>query len=148
MIATAGLSSGIDGALHVVERLRGRGRAQQVALNMEYDWKPDSDYARASLADRHLRRMFGRTLRLELPGGGGSRVLRTEGSAGRWQADWEVESPTPLPELRRALDRHLREGGWTPRGEEPGGEPASDWRFVDEERRPWAARVELVPAPA
>jgi len=51
IITTAGLSSGIDGALHVVDRVSGRGIAQQIALNMEYDWHPVSEFARAALPD-------------------------------------------------------------------------------------------------
>ena len=55
IITTAGLSSGIDGALHVIERLYGRGTAQMAALNMEYNWDPDSKFVRAMLADKYLR---------------------------------------------------------------------------------------------
>ena len=40
IITTAGLSSGIDGSLHVIERLFGRGTAQMAALGMEYNWIP------------------------------------------------------------------------------------------------------------
>ncbi|MGZ3814197.1 MAG: DJ-1/PfpI family protein [Mucilaginibacter sp.] len=42
IITTAGISAGIDGALHLVEKLRGRAYAQQVAATIEYDkWVPD-----------------------------------------------------------------------------------------------------------
>ena len=54
IITSAGLSSGIDGALHVIEKLYGKGTAQVAAVGMEYDWRPDSGWARASLADQHL----------------------------------------------------------------------------------------------
>ena len=54
IITTAGLSSGIDGALHLVSKMLGRGKAQSVALSMEYHWDPDSKYARGALADRYL----------------------------------------------------------------------------------------------
>jgi transcriptional regulator GlxA family with amidase domain len=41
IITTAGVSAGIDGALHVVEKLNGRAAAKNVAEYMEYDkWKP------------------------------------------------------------------------------------------------------------
>lgn len=41
VLTTAGVSAGIDGALHVVERLLGAGEAADVARYMEYDtWKP------------------------------------------------------------------------------------------------------------
>ncbi len=54
MITTAGLSAGIDGALHVIEREYGRTRAEDVARGIEYRWEPDSHWTRASLADIHL----------------------------------------------------------------------------------------------
>ena len=55
IVTAAGLSSGIDGALHVIEKLYGKGAAQVAAVSLEYDWRPDSGWARASLADRHAR---------------------------------------------------------------------------------------------
>ncbi len=42
VITTAGVSAGIDGALHVVSRIKGRDVAKATAKYMEYDkWKPD-----------------------------------------------------------------------------------------------------------
>jgi len=41
VLTTAGISAGIDGALHLVRRLRGEDTAWQVARYMEYDWRPD-----------------------------------------------------------------------------------------------------------
>lgn len=40
IVTTAGVSSGIDGALHLVARLKGLGVARMAARNMEYDWMP------------------------------------------------------------------------------------------------------------
>jgi transcriptional regulator GlxA family with amidase domain len=40
VLTTAGLSSGIDGALHLVEKYDGLTAAENVARNMEYDWNP------------------------------------------------------------------------------------------------------------
>jgi transcriptional regulator GlxA family with amidase domain len=43
VITTAGISAGIDGALHLVEKLRGRAYAQNVASLIEYDkWVPEN----------------------------------------------------------------------------------------------------------
>jgi len=43
VITTAGVSAGIDGALHLVEKLRGRTYAENVAATIEYDkWVPDN----------------------------------------------------------------------------------------------------------
>jgi transcriptional regulator GlxA family with amidase domain len=42
VITTAGVSAGIDGALHLVEKLRGRNYAKSVAATIEYDkWVPE-----------------------------------------------------------------------------------------------------------
>jgi transcriptional regulator GlxA family with amidase domain len=38
VITTAGVSAGIDGALHVVERLQGTDSARGAARIMEYTW--------------------------------------------------------------------------------------------------------------
>jgi hypothetical protein len=41
VITTAGISAGIDGALHMVAKLQGLGQAKRVAYYMEYDnWIP------------------------------------------------------------------------------------------------------------
>jgi transcriptional regulator GlxA family with amidase domain len=42
VVTAAGVSAGIDMALHLVERLCGREVAEQVARYMEYDWKVSS----------------------------------------------------------------------------------------------------------
>ena len=55
IITTAGLSSGIDGSLHVIERFFGRGTAQMAALGMEYNWDTESKFVRAALADKYMR---------------------------------------------------------------------------------------------
>lgn len=52
LITSAGLSSGIDAALHLVSRLRGEDKARSVALHMEYDWRPDHGFVRGRMADR------------------------------------------------------------------------------------------------
>ena len=41
IITTAGVSAGIDGALHAVARLAGRAVADQTARYMEYHWTPE-----------------------------------------------------------------------------------------------------------
>lgn len=38
LVVCAGISAGIDGALHVIERLIGRTEAEATARQMEYDW--------------------------------------------------------------------------------------------------------------
>ena len=42
VVTAAGVSAGIDAALHVVDRLLGRDVAQKTARYMEYKWEPES----------------------------------------------------------------------------------------------------------
>ncbi|MCB9266717.1 MAG: DJ-1/PfpI family protein [Lewinellaceae bacterium] len=45
IITTAGISAGIDGALHLISRIKGQDIAEQAARNMEYDkWAPREGY--------------------------------------------------------------------------------------------------------
>jgi transcriptional regulator GlxA family with amidase domain len=46
IVTTAGVSAGIDGALHVVARLVGRRVADETARYMEYHWTPEAYLAR------------------------------------------------------------------------------------------------------
>jgi len=41
IVTTAGVSAGIDGALHIVARLFGRATADETARYMEYRWTPE-----------------------------------------------------------------------------------------------------------
>ncbi len=84
ILTTAGLTSGLDGALHVVSKLKGKATAQRVALNMEYNWRPDFGYASAALADRFLLPIFTRFMSLELPDGSRAQLISTEGAATSW----------------------------------------------------------------
>lgn len=50
IVTTGGLSSGIDGALHMVDRELGRLRAEDVARGMEYEWRAEGKLAFGQLA--------------------------------------------------------------------------------------------------
>jgi putative intracellular protease/amidase len=117
MITTAGLSSGIDGALHVVSRISGPGRAQMAALNMEYDWKPDGRYARARFADAPIRRLFGRGLVLPLPAPERAEVASTAGDTDRWEVVWSVPTARSRDAVAQGIATAIQErGDWTPAG--------------------------------
>jgi putative intracellular protease/amidase len=146
-ISTAGLSSGIDGALHVVSKVQGPAKAQMVALNMEYNWDPDSKYARAALADRHIRKIFGRGLALESPAVTSYKVVGTKGGTEDWEVVWEVQSATPAPELLKLLNRKLAdEAGWRAQEQGTSREPStSAWSFSGEDGAAWSGRASLRP---
>jgi putative intracellular protease/amidase len=142
IVTAAGLSSGIDGALHVIEKLYGRGTAQVAAVGMEYDWRPDSGWARASLAERHLRPAF--DVLYEYP----RTVLSHAGSRERWETSWRIQTDAPPRAVLEKLDRALSAGkGWIRQDGRDGAASAeSRWRFRDGDGSGWteATRVEEV----
>ncbi len=130
-ISTAGLSSGIDGALHVVERLEGKGRAQDVALNVEYHWQPEVGFARAALADREIPQIQPKGVR-------SSKILRTEGDRSSWNAELEMDVDAGPEAFEGDLRQALTAKGWTCTSH---GQGRSQWRFTGREQRAWTATL-------
>jgi len=146
-ITTAGLSSGIDGSLYVISKLVSKARAQMVALNMEYNWQPDSTYARASFADMHLQAVFGRGLSFPVPEGAELRVLSTEGGKDSWEVSWLLQTDTsPAGALKLVDDRLSASANWsrqTAAGKADGAK--TRWRFTDKKGGQWTAQTSAEP---
>jgi putative intracellular protease/amidase/YHS domain-containing protein len=145
IITSAGLSSGIDGALHVVEKLYGRGEAQQVALGMEYNWQPEAGFARAKLADVHLNRALGRSF--GLPEGTVVKVHSTHGDTDHWQKVWEIHPDGSVSDVLHVVEKKL-EQTWSKTA--PNGSratSASHWKFTDKQGKTWNAICKLDPMP-
>ncbi len=147
IITTAGLSSGIDGALHLIEKIVGRGRAQEVALNLEYNWQPDNGYARASFADMHLRKVLGHD-GFKLPEGTGWTVLGQRGGQNDWEKNWQVQMNTTSPELLKIVDAKLGESWTKVSGSAERGSAKTLWKFADEDGKQWTATAAVEPAGA
>lgn len=58
VISTAGITSGVDGALYLNSKLHGKAASQLAALSLEYAWAPESTFARAALADMRIPDAF------------------------------------------------------------------------------------------
>ena len=145
IVTAAGISAGIDGALHVVEKMSSRGKAQEAALGMEYDWRPESGWARANLAEVQIRRMLGRT-GFDLPDVERWTCLSTQGDAERWEKRWECASKHELADLARIVEAKLAEARWErTSASDEGGKRASAWRFADAQGRAWTGSLALEP---
>jgi putative intracellular protease/amidase len=140
VITAAGLSSGIDGALHVVERMFGRGAAQTAALGIEYDWHPEGGFVRARLADRVIPDIDLRTL------AGTWTVEKNEGTRDRWDVALRGTSPQAAAEVLDALDRSLVRGGRWQRTQAT--DAARSWHVVDDEGNPWSGSMSIEPRSA
>lgn len=145
IITTAGLSSGIDGALHVIAVMKGNGAAQQAALSEEYDWRPTSGFARAALADRLIPEVDIRAV-------GDWTVERTQGATDRWETVLRGTSDRSAAELSDYFGKALIEKGkWTPQARPAamGGAPSSTsaWRFAGRDGKPWTGTLTVEPIP-
>jgi len=148
IITTAGLSSGIDGALHVIERLYGRGTAQMAALGMEYNWDPDSRFVRAMLADKYLR--FNYDVKVAE---GGWRPLSRSGSIDNWENSWAVTTEATATDLLEAVNNSIaanRTYGppiakWTRTADSSKNPLQTWWTFTDEKGGSWNGVVNITP---
>ena len=149
IITTAGLSSGIDGALHVIERLYGRGTAQMAALGMEYNWDPDSKFVRAMLADKYLR--FNYDVKVAE---GGWRPLSRSGSVDNWENSWAVTTESTATDLLEAVNNSIASNRtygppiakWTRVTADSSKNPLQTWwTFNDEKGGSWKGVVNVRP---
>ena len=137
LVTTAGLSAGIDGALHVVSKLDGLGLAQRVALAGEYDWRPRALFVRAALADRLIPPVDVEAL-------GAWDITRTEGDRDRWELVLEGSSRLSAKQVLEQVGQQLAaRGGWTRVDGAAPSPLSSAWRFNGRDGRPWRGVLTL-----
>ncbi len=110
IITTGGLSAGIDGALHVIDREFGRMRAVGVARDLEYEWRIDGVSE------------FGTLAHLQLPGvtsifpvEASWRKLEEHGDAQQWKVLGHLEIAMNAEEFLSASSKLLADDGWSSR---------------------------------
>jgi putative intracellular protease/amidase len=151
IITTAGLSAGMDGALHVIAKLDGEARARQVALSEEYAWRPGGGYVRPALADRFLP-----VIDVEKESGATTdwKVVSSGGDAKHWDILVQGPSKQSAEELLGNLGRAVeQQGRWVPAttasaASTKGGTGARtrSWSFSDFEGRTWSGTLTVAPA--
>src|SRR5581483_1578129 len=145
ILTTAGLSSGIDGALHLVAKIRGTGQAEATALGMEYRWEPNSTFARAALADKLMPQIFGTDLKGSLES--------TEGDLNQWEIRFTVTEPASAAEIMDRITKRVTSDPygsgkvkWMPENSSHASgslNTEKSWQFTDERGRSWAATTKL-----
>ena len=147
VITAAGLSSGIDCSLHVIERLFGKGTAQMAALGMEYNWDPESRFVRASLADKYMQFDF----KVKVLPGGWVPISR-EGDVDHWQNKWSVTTDCSDREILESVNQTIMsnrfmigapEFKWIRQDSTSAGRLHSLWHFSDEEENIWDGVVRV-----
>lgn len=141
IITTAGLSSGIDGAMHVVSRMEGKIDAELIARQLEYDWNEDTTFARAALADYPMTAAFGDRLKLELPVGSQARVESSMGNRSNWEVIWRVESKSDKESIVNGLVERISRSFWRDADPVSGPTAQRSWRFKDPRNRNWLVQL-------
>jgi hypothetical protein len=132
IMTTSGLSSGIDGALKLVSKLEGPVEAKAIALNMEYDYRPDSDYSRAAFADKYMNRV---TEPWDVPPGTGVKVLQADGNRAKWEQVWELVNTKLTREILQTSLEKVATGIWTKTGTV---KDVTMWTFKGDDGAPWS----------
>ena len=143
VITTAGLSSGIDGAFHLISKIRGKGFAQATALGMEYRWDPDANYARAALADRYLPDLEETH----------AEVVSIGGDANHWNVEGTLSRSNSAGSILDLLGEriahqtpHARGPVTLQRESTPDGGGTLHWNFTGEDGRTWTGQASIEPS--
>src|SRR5262245_14045661 len=143
IVTAGGLTSGIDGALHVVSKVLGEGTAQEVALGLEYDWRPKTGFARGALAETLIPD-------LDLDDLGSWSIVSTEGGIDRWEIVARATSALSGREILDGIGRALTERKWTSLktpGAPTSSRLTSTWTFSDRAGKPWTGSLTVQAAP-
>ena len=134
VITSAGLSAGIEAALHVVAKEKGLGAAQRIALHIEYLWEPNKKMARADYADLKYLRRFTRNFE-GMKALKNLRSLLYEGNETSWNAQWEF-STTEKEKLWKQINQHLAKRAklYNPKKLKP---YQTSWNFKGEQNKEW-----------
>jgi putative intracellular protease/amidase len=144
IITTAGLSSGIDGAFHLLSKIVGEGEAESTALGMEYKWDPESKYARAALADRYIPNFQGFQ----------AKMLTNHGDMDHWETRalvWDPDSIAGIVDLiaKQVISStpHSRSGGKLAEKTGTAAPGELRWTLTDEKGGNWSGSAVAEPAP-
>jgi len=146
IVTTAGGTSSIDGALHVIEKVFGKGTAQMTALNMEYDWEPDPTWVRSTLADKYMQFVY--SVKHD---DGGWKSLSREGTSSWWVNEWELITSISAAEILSSVNAAIAEGKtygempvkWVRLNDKRTDANQSAWQFTDEAGGRWKGVVSV-----
>jgi putative intracellular protease/amidase len=151
ILATAGLSAGIDGALHMVDVMKGEGAGQSVANLIEYDWRPNGSYVRGAMADRFIPSVI-RTLGTLKAGDAVD--WNFQGGKNKWETTvWYTTKLSPsdlFAQLKTAYtNAYALVGPWAPNSfrAEAAGALSTNLSFDDREGHHWKGVLAVEPTP-
>jgi putative intracellular protease/amidase len=140
IVTTAGLSSGIDGALHVVGKVYGKGWPPIFARFLEYNWNPNSKYTAAALADCNvydLMNFFYYKMVID--------PVTYFGDTRQWKTEFVVRSEESWDSLFAKINKEIvLSEHWTlKRSDAAAG--ISTWSFTGENKNKWVGELRVKP---
>lgn len=109
IVTTGGLSAGLDGALHVVDRELGRLRAEDVARGLEYEWRADGNGGFGLLAGNQIP-----DVAHLLPEGASWERFEEGGDTQRWTVRGHLGIDIDAQAFLDASVKTLMEEAWVP----------------------------------
>ncbi len=136
ILTTGGLSAGIDGALHLVERMDGMGAAQLVAERIEYNWQPEGSFLPATKAFHAVHQTLGDE---NLVGAGRiEQLVSSTGDKNHWSYLWRVDSAMGNADLAQSIDTALAQERKQMGMQPPyAASPAHRWTYQDSDKQVW-----------
>lgn len=133
IVTTGGLSSGIDGALHMVDRELGRLRAEDVARGMEYEWRADGKLAFGQLAGYQMP-----DVTEFVPEGAMWERLIDHGDVSQWEVGGRIELAAGITAFLDNSAVKMRAAGWL---ELPGASKLGQSYTKTENGKTWKVEI-------
>ena len=131
VITAAGLSSGIDAALHLVSLHIGKAQTQKLANELEYHWDEEDQFVRGKLADKFVQDFLNVFTPFDY------QMAQYAGDETRWVVSLNVQTNLTEADLRKLLRVQIEDvSGWLPTNSE------NAWSF-EEEGEKWLSKLAL-----
>ncbi len=120
IITSAGLSSGIDAAFHLVSLYIGNAETKRLANALEYNWNDSAYFVRSKLADKYVQDFLDMLIPYNY------KMNKYFGNENEWVTEIDLLSNVPAEELLTLIEVQFSQvSGWT----KSAGE--NSWSFID-----------------
>ena len=129
IITSAGLSSGMDAALHLVARQLRKAQTQKIANELEYGWSETAPFVRGKLADKHVQDFLDLLTPFDYT------MTDYSGDRDNWRVSVRLKTSLSPAELQALLAIQFEQvSGWEKSGKK------NSWSFEDYGKR-WLAEL-------
>lgn len=131
IITSAGLTSGMEAAFHLVSLYIGNAEAKKLANSLEYRWNEDGQFVRGKLADRFLLGFLNALTPFDYT------MSEYDGDETKWIVNLNVHTDLSKEDLTGLLMYQLEKvEGWN------AAHRKMEWSFVDKGKH-WTATMDI-----